>query len=105
MKVKRQASIREMRDAMAALDLESIPPQKRPVAVMAQFLKVSTRHLSDGERGKIFAGFARKVAEANSMAEYKGAPDYSDIIRVIPASDGPKTDQEAEFLKIVNERL
>lgn len=104
MKVKRQASIREMRDAMAALDLESIPPQKRPVAVMAQFLKVSTRHLSDEERGKIFAGFARKVAEANHMAEYNGAPNYSDLIRAIPVSDGPKTEQEAEFLRTISKK-
>ena len=98
-KIRRKASIRDMVAAMQALDMDSIPPQKRQVAVMAQYLKVATQDMDPVERGRIFAGFAKKVAESNS------SPSFSDLITRGVATDGPKSEQEAAFLDILTRKL
>jgi len=98
-KIKRKASIRDMVAAMQALELDSIPPQKRQVAVMAQYLKVATQDMDPDERGKIFAGFAKMVAGANN------SPSFSDLITRGVAPEGPKSEQEERFLEIVTRPL
>jgi hypothetical protein len=98
-KIKRKASVRDMVAAMQALDLDSIPPQKRQIAVMAQYLKVATQDMDPVERSKIFAGFAKRVAESNN------SPSCIELLARVEPPSGPKSEQEQRFLDILTRKL
>lgn len=89
-KVKKQASMRDMVEAMRALDLESIPSEKRPVAVMWQYLKIVTRDMPPQERSDVFKGFLQRVKDTG------GTGNYLDIARHVPGDVQSET--EAAFL-------